>query len=273
MRDLVAAFFAAFVPHPAVSFAAAPAIQLWRLEGFGQPGRTYLFMTPELAMDKPAISLRSVARKMRNFFVGLLLFLVVGNLIIFGAFKWMAATDANYSLPPLPGIKNLTAVDGKLWRGSAPTEEGYAALARKDVKVIVDLRAEDLKVDRAGIKELGMRLVRIPMRDGQAPTDGQVQRFLSVMNNANGRVYVHCGAGVGRTGTMSAAYLVLTGRASSFEAVQRNLAVGPPSLEQIAFAAGLDEGEEAHDVTPLTIVSRVLDAPRRLLVRVRHSYQ
>ncbi|MGH2752877.1 MAG: protein-tyrosine phosphatase family protein [Actinomycetota bacterium] len=210
---------------------------------------------------------------MRNLLIGFLLFLVVGNLVIFGAFKWMAATDANYSLPPLPGIKNLTAVDHKLWRGSAPTDEGYRALARKDVKVIVDLRAEDLEVDSAVIESLGMELVRIPMRDGQAPTDSQVQKFLSVMKDANGRVYVHCGAGVGRTGTMSAAYLVLTGRASAMEAVQRNLAVGPPSLEQIAFAAGLDEGEEAQDVTPLTIVSRVLDAPRRLLVRVRHSYQ
>jgi protein-tyrosine phosphatase len=141
------------------------------------------------------------------------------------------------------------------------------------VKVIVDLRAEDLEVDRAGIEALGMKLVRIPMRDGQAPTDEQVQKFLTVMKNADGRVYVHCGAGVGRTGTMAASYLVLTGKASGAEAVQRNLAIGPPSLEQIAFAASLDEGEEAGGFSPLTVVSRVLDAPRRLLVRVRHSYQ
>jgi protein-tyrosine phosphatase len=210
---------------------------------------------------------------MRNLLIGLVLFLIAGNLIIFGAFKWMAATDANYSLPPLPGIKNLAKVDGHLWRGSAPSEAGYAALADKGVKVIVDLRAEDLKVDRAGIEALGMKLVRLPMRDGQAPTDPEVQKFLTVMRNADGRVYIHCGAGVGRTGTMAASYLVLTSRVSAMEAVQRNLAVGPPSLEQIAFAASLEAGEEASDVTPLTMVSRVLDAPRRLLVRVRHSYQ
>lgn len=210
---------------------------------------------------------------MRNLLIGFILFLIIGNLVIFGAFKWMATTDANYSLPPLPGIKNLARVDATLWRGSAPSEAGYEALARKDVKVIVDLRAEDLEVDRAGIEALGMKLVRIPMRDGQAPSDEQVQKFMSVMKDANGRVYVHCGAGVGRTGTMAASYLVLSGKTSGFEALQRNLAVGPPSLEQIAFAASLDEGEEASSVTPLTIVSRVLDAPRRLLVRVRSSYQ
>ena len=210
---------------------------------------------------------------MRNLLIGFILFLIIGNLVIFGAFKWMATTDANYSLPPLPGIKNLARVDATLWRGSAPSEAGYEALARKDVKVIVDLREEDLEVDRAGIEALGMKLVRIPMRDGQAPSDEQVQKFMSVMKDANGRVYVHCGAGVGRTGTMAASYLVLSGKTSGFEALQRNLAVGPPSLEQIAFAASLDEGEEASSVTPLTIVSRVLDAPRRLLVRVRSSYQ
>ena len=210
---------------------------------------------------------------MRNLLIGFILFLIIGNLVIFAAFKWMASTDANYSLQPLPGIKNLTKVDNRLWRGSAPSAAGYEALAKKDVKVIVDLRAEDLEVDRAGIKALGMKLVRIPMRDGQAPSDEQVQKFLTVMKNSNGRVYVHCGAGVGRTGTMAASYLVLTGKTSAMEAVQRNLAVGPPSLEQIAFAADLDEGEEAGGFSPLTVVSRVLDAPRRILVRVRHSYQ
>ena len=64
---------------------------------------------------------------------------------------------------------------------------------------------------------------------------------------------------------MVAAYLVRTSETSGIEAVRRNLSVGPPSLEQIAFAATLDRGDADRVPAPLVVVSRVLDAPRRLM--------
>lgn len=222
--------------------------------------------------QRRVLSGRMILRAMRNLIIGLIVFLVVGNAAIFVAFQAMSRTGAAQPLPDLPSIENLHSVDAKVWRGSAPAAEGYAALADQGVTTIVDLRAEDLKVDEAYINSLGMELVRIPMRDGQAPTEPQVEAFLAAVNNADGLVYLHCGAGVGRTGTMAAAYLVMTGQASSMEALQRNLAVGPPSLEQIAFAASLDAGEEVRSNPLFTGLSRVLDAPRRILVRLRNSY-
>lgn len=75
------------------------------------------------------------------------------------------------------------------------------------------------------------------------------------------------GAGVGRTGAMAAGYLVRTGQATPSEALRRNLAVGPPSLEQVAFVADLDGHRVDRPPAPLVAVSRVLDAPRRLWSR------
>lgn len=126
-------------------------------------------------------------------------------------------------------VKNFAEVDDRLWRGATPTVENIETLAAYGVTTVVDLRAEkDIETCDALRSRVGITSVHLPLRDGQAPTREQAERFLSVVNESLGRVFVHCGAGVGRTGTMSAAYLVGMGRATRAEAVKRNLAVGPP---------------------------------------------
>jgi protein-tyrosine phosphatase len=258
--------------HPALASAGANAVIAHHREGFGLLGRTRTFMSAEAATLRGSITGKMVLRTMRNLLIGLVLFLIAGNLTIFVLFQVMSRTAAAMPLEPIATIENLHMVDDHLWRGSAPGRAGYAELADRGVTTIVDLRAEDIAVNETYINSLGMDLVRIPMRDGQAPRGDQIELFLQTMRNDDGIVYVHCGAGVGRTGTMSAAYLVTARHVSPLAAVQRNLAVGPPSLEQIAFAASLEPGAEDPSNPLMTAVSRVLDAPRRILVRVRNSY-
>ena len=139
-------------------------------------------------------------------------FLVLGNLLILAA-SWSAqgATSSTH-VDDVAGISNLTAVDSHLWRGGAPSAEGYRNLAAAGVTTVVDLRAEEgIEADTALVTELGMRLVSIPVRDGQAPSADKVAQFLSATRDSGGTVFVHCGAGVGRTGTMVGAYLVAGG--------------------------------------------------------------
>ena len=195
-------------------------------------------------------------------------FLLIGNLAILAASYWARETTTVAAAAPIEGIQNLRAVDDKVWRGAAPTTEGYRGLAHAGISTVVDLRAEDgIEHDVQVVTDLGMRMVRLPIRDGQTPSNQEIETFLSAIGESDGKVFVHCGAGVGRTGAMVGAYQVAQGELSGAAALRRNLAVGPPSLEQIAFVAAMDEDRLKKPGAVLTAVSRLLDAPRRMWSR------
>ena len=211
------------------------------------------------------MSLRTAGRLTFKGVALLVGFVLVGNLVILGASWWAKKTTPPAAVAELPGVKNLEAVDAQLWRGAAPTPDGYRALAANGVKVVVDLRAEpSADDDETFVRSLGMRLVRLPVRDGQVPSAEQVQSFLRITQEAGGLTYVHCGAGVGRTGTMAGAYLVGKGELNSRGALRRNLAVGPPTLEQLSFVANLGDEVAPRPPAMVTAFSRLIDSPRRL---------
>ncbi len=165
----------------------------------------------------------------------------------------------------LAGIRHFQQVDDRVWRGSAPSEAGYRALVAHGIHTVVDLRAEDLGAAAlAQPKRAGLHVVRMPIRDGQTPDGRQVDRFLRVVADARGPVFVHCGAGVGRTGSMTAAYLVRTGQATPRQAALRTVAVGPPSLEQIYYVLSADRDASRQPPSVVSLVSRLADAPRRI---------
>jgi protein-tyrosine phosphatase len=200
--------------------------------------------------------------------LSLVAFLVLGNLAMVSIVQWARSTSPAATVPALEGVRNARVVTADLWRGAAPTAVGYRSLAAGGVTTIVDLRAEDdLTVDDELLSALGLHRVAMPIRDGQLPSADQVRAFIKIVDDSPGVVFVHCGAGVGRTGSIVASYLVATGKASPKDALRRNLTVGPPSLEQVSYVAHLDADFDRPN-PGLVAVSRLLDAPRRLWARV-----
>lgn len=196
--------------------------------------------------------------------VGFVAFLLIGNGLILGStlwFRWSspaAAADAS-------GIDNLHVVDDRLLRGAAPSASGLRDLAAIGVTTVVDLRAEaDLTTHDDVLAELGIERFHVPIRDGQVPSAEQAQQVLRIVEEADGKVFLHCGAGVGRTGALTAWYLNATGQADGTGALRHNLSVGPPSLEQIAFSVETAGGAYDRPGVGITAISRVLDGPRRI---------
>jgi protein tyrosine phosphatase (PTP) superfamily phosphohydrolase (DUF442 family) len=119
------------------------------------------------------------------------------------------ASPANHSAGTkrtLEGVTNFGEVTPTLYRGAQPSREGYEALAKMGVDIVVDGRLSGRDNERQAVEKAGMQYVAIPWHC-LFPRDQTFARFLAVLrDNPEKKVFVHCRYGDDRTGMMIAAY-------------------------------------------------------------------
>jgi protein tyrosine/serine phosphatase len=106
-------------------------------------------------------------------------------------------------------IDNFARVNDRYYRGAQPIGDDYAALAKLGVKTVINLIGDDDLDSREqrSVEAQGMRYIYIPMSTRKAPSQTQIEQFLSIVNDAASQpVYVHCVGGRHRTGVMTAVY-------------------------------------------------------------------
>ena len=104
-------------------------------------------------------------------------------------------------------------------------------LRKQGIDVLLSLTEE--RPRRDWVDDAGLLVYHVPMEDMEAPTQEQLDRCISAIQGAlkhNMGVAVHCGAGLGRTGTVLAAYFVSQG-VSAQSAIARIRRLRPGSIE------------------------------------------
>lgn len=110
------------------------------------------------------------------------------------------------NIPHAVNIANFQKVSPALCRGGQPGKTGIHNLIKLGVKSIVNLREEN-DYKKLIPKWSKVKYFHIPVTDETAPAKEQVYKFLEILKDPKNRpVYVHCWAGMGRTGTFSGAY-------------------------------------------------------------------
>lgn len=131
-------------------------------------------------------------------------------------------------------------LDGELAGMAHPGMDGSSLEtvleALKDVGVRAIVSLTEHALDEETVREHELSYFHASIRDFCAPAPGVVDEicgFIDSFRDADQATVVHCGAGMGRTGTILACYLVHIG-ANAGEAVSRIRALRPGSIETAA---------------------------------------
>ncbi|MCY4538249.1 MAG: dual specificity protein phosphatase [Chloroflexi bacterium] len=135
----------------------------------------------------------------------------------------------------------LSEVTPQLYLGGQHSARGYRNMRRRGISAIINMREQRFSDADAGID--GERHLHLATIDNTPPTIADLSRgaaFVSDEISRGGKVYIHCGVGVGRAPTMVAAYLISTGLAPE-DAIQQIKQTRPFVHLTAAQRAVLDE--------------------------------
>ena len=116
----------------------------------------------------------------------------------------------------------------------SPLDYDLDLLAQVGITYLVTLTEQDL--DQQALARHGLRNLHLPIVDREAPTLAQAYMMafrLQRLLDQGEQVAVHCKAGIGRTGTVLALWLIREGGLSATSALERLRAISPAYVQTL----------------------------------------
>jgi protein tyrosine/serine phosphatase len=193
--------------------------------------------------------MRQISRRLSAFVLsGALCLFPSSSALAFGPAKPAAASrDVQHNMAQkiaVRGVANFGEVTPQLYRGAQPSQEGFKSLAKMGIGIVVDLRdGGQPRWEEKEVTAAGMQFISIPWECSH-PKDDYFVKFLAILhNNPDRKVFVHCHAGVDRTGMMVASYRMAEQGWTSDEALHEMKAFGFSPFHQL-ICYGLESYEE-----------------------------
>ena len=127
----------------------------------------------------------------------------------------------------------------------------YAPVLKK-LGVTAVVRLNEAEYDAGALVSSGMEHRELPFEDCSAPSDEVVRAFLDTVDAAPGAVAVHCKAGLGRTGTLIALYMMRSHGFAAREAMGWLRIMRPGSVigEQQHYLCAVEAEGRSFSATP-----------------------
>jgi protein-tyrosine phosphatase len=129
----------------------------------------------------------------------------------------------------------------------------YANDLPDGISLVIDLTAEF--IEPRGVRN-GRDYLCVPMLDGAVPSEADLVRAVTAIDQSSGPVFIHCAQGHGRTGLVAAALLLAQGRAADTDEAIQTLKSARPKVHlnkgQLRFLRKMAEPLRLHQSSSAT---------------------
>lgn len=109
-------------------------------------------------------------------------------------------------------VWQYSRITPQLYVGGQHRKRGWKAMGNEGITAVVNMRESHLDDARSGIG--GKNYLHLATLDNTAPLIEDLMKgakFIDEQIVSGGKVYIHCGVGIGRAPTQAAAYLIYSG--------------------------------------------------------------